>query len=190
MSRRAIEVMCSAQVAPVEGWGFLLQTEAGREARSLVISTPKDVYSTTLAEPFIARAAGRFVTTYAYYMYMYPMYWSRTGATSDFAWLSGCCFATQGNTTSVIARVIPSLHSFLFCLVCLRHCRYQEPPSTTTERCDTGCISRISLSLPLPHTHTHTHPPHTRQSSSMFPGSYGRRHTELRRLRRQLLHHY
>lgn len=64
MSRRAIEVMCSAQVAPVEGWGFLLQTEAGREARSLVISTPKDVYSTTLAEPFIARAAGRFVTMY------------------------------------------------------------------------------------------------------------------------------
>lgn len=159
---------------------------AGREARSLVISTPKDVYSTTLAEPFIARAAGRFVTTYAYYMYMYPMYWSRTGATSDFAWLSGCCFATQGNTTSVIARVIPSLHSFLLCLVCLRHCRYQEPPSTTTERCDTGCISRISLSS-LSHTHTH---PHTRQSSSMFPGSYGRRHTELRRLRRQLLHHY
>lgn len=145
---------------PSGGMGVPLTDRGGarpREARSLVISTPKDVYSTTLAEPFIARAAGRFVTTYAYYMYMYPMYWSRTGATSDFAWLSGCCFATQGNTASVIARVIPSLHSFLFCLVCLRHCRYQEPPSTTTERCDTGCISRISLSLPLPHTQTPTH---------------------------------
>lgn len=180
--------MCSAQVAPVEGWGFLLQTEAGREARFLVISTPKDVYSTTLAEPFIARAAGRFVTTYAYYMYMYPMYWSRTGATSDFAWLSGCCFATQGNTTSVIARVIPSLHSFLFCLVCLRHCRYQEPPLQSAVIL-VASVEFLSHSLSHTHTHTHRHP-HTRQSSSMFPGSYGRRHTELRRLRRQLLHHY